>query len=125
LIVSKQTAQKFEMERFNLKRLSELDVRKKYQIKIANRITTLENLSDSKYVNRAWENIKENVRTLTKENIGLYKLKQHKPWFDEECSRFLDQRKQAKMQRLQDPNHSNVDNLNSVNYEASIIFREK
>jgi hypothetical protein len=35
-------------------------------------------------------------------------LKQHIPWFDEECSRFLDQRKQAKMQWLQDPNQCNV-----------------
>jgi hypothetical protein len=54
------------MERFNLKKLSELDVRKKYQIKIANRITALENLSDSEDINRAWENIKENIRTLKK-----------------------------------------------------------
>jgi len=29
-------------------------------------------------------------------------LKQHKPWFDEECLGFLDQRKQAKMQWVQD-----------------------
>ena len=95
MTVSKQTAQKFDMERFNLKKLSELDVRKKYQIKIANRITDLENLSDSQHINRAWENIKENVRTLTKENIGLYELKQHKPWFDEKCLRYLNQRKEA------------------------------
>jgi hypothetical protein len=33
-----------------------------------------------------------------KESLGLHELKQHKPWFDDECSRFLDQRKQAKMQ---------------------------
>jgi hypothetical protein len=31
-------------------------------------------------------------------------MKQHKPWFDDECSRFLDKKKQAKMQWLQDPN---------------------
>jgi hypothetical protein len=31
-----------------------------------------------------------------KESLGLYEKKQHKPWFDEECSKFLDQRKQAK-----------------------------
>ena len=29
------------------------------------------------------------------------------------------------MQWLQDPNHSNVDNLNNVSYEASVFFREK
>jgi hypothetical protein len=52
-------------------------------------------------------------------------LKQHKPWLYEECLRFLDQRKQAKMQWLQDPKQSNVDNLNNVRREASRHFRSK
>jgi hypothetical protein len=43
----------------------------------------------------------------------------------EECSRYLDQRKQAKMQWLQDPNQSNVDNPNNVRHETSIHFRRK
>jgi len=50
--------------------------------------------------------------------LGLYEMKQHKPWFDEECSQFLDQRKQDKLQWLQDPNQSIVDNLNNVTREA-------
>jgi hypothetical protein len=37
----------------------------------------------------------------------------------------LDPRKQAKMQWLQYPNHSNVDNLNNVQCEASRHFRNK
>jgi hypothetical protein len=54
-------------------------------------------------VNRAWENIKENIKTSAKESLGLRELKPHKPWFDEGCVGFLDQRKQAKMQWIQDP----------------------
>jgi len=46
-------------------------------------------------------------------------MKQHKPWYDGECSQFLDQRKQAKLRWLQDPNQSIVDNLNNVTHEAS------
>ena len=38
---------------------------------------------------RAWENIKENIKTSAKESLGLYKLKQHKPWFDDECLHFF------------------------------------
>ena len=34
LAVSKQAAQRFDVERFNLTKLSELEVRKQYQIKI-------------------------------------------------------------------------------------------
>jgi hypothetical protein len=57
----------------------------------------LEKLKDGKDINRAWENIKENIKTSAKESLGLHELKKHKPWFDEEGLRFLDQRKQAKM----------------------------
>jgi len=46
-------------------------------------------------------------------------LKQHKQWFGEECLGFLDQRKQVKMQLVQNPSQSNVDNPNKVKREAS------
>jgi hypothetical protein len=62
LAVSKQAAQKFDAERFNLKKLSELEVRKEYQLKISNRFAALENLDVSEDINRAWENIKENIK---------------------------------------------------------------
>ena len=114
MAVSKHASQKFDMERFNLRKLNELEVRKQYEIKISYRFAALENLSDSEDINSAWENIKENIKISDKETLGLYELKQHKPWFDEECLCFLDQSKQAKMQWLQDPNQSNVDNLNSI-----------
>jgi hypothetical protein len=39
----------------------------------------LENLKDSKDINRAWENIKDNIKTSAQESLGLYNLKQHKP----------------------------------------------
>jgi hypothetical protein len=47
--VSKQAAQKFDIERFNFMKLNELEVRKRYQIKISNRFAALENLSDSEH----------------------------------------------------------------------------
>jgi hypothetical protein len=52
-------------------------------------------------------------------------LKQHKPRFDEECLGILDQRRQAKMQWLQDPSQSNVDSLNNRRCAASRHFRNK
>jgi hypothetical protein len=76
------------VERFNLRKVNKLEVRKEYQIKISNWFAALETFSDSKNTHRAWENIKENIKTSAKESLGLYELKQHKPWFDEECLRF-------------------------------------
>jgi hypothetical protein len=63
--VSKQAARKFDAERFNLKKLSELEVRKQYQLKISNTFAVLENLNVSEDINRAWENIKENNQNLS------------------------------------------------------------
>ena len=57
LAVSKQEAQRFAGERFTLRKLNELEVRKQYQTEITNRFPALENLSDDKDINRAWENI--------------------------------------------------------------------
>ena len=62
---------------------------------------------------------------LAKESLGLHELKQNKPWFSEECLGFLDQRKQTKMQWIQDPSQSNVDILNNVRREVSSHFRNK
>ena len=63
LDVRKQAAQKFDGERFNLRKLNELGVKEKYQIEIRNRFAALENLNADENVNGAWENIKENIKT--------------------------------------------------------------
>jgi helix-turn-helix protein len=47
--------------------------------------------------NRAGKNIRENTKIPARESLGYYEPKKHKPWFDEGCSKLLDQRKQAKL----------------------------
>jgi len=49
----------------------------------------LENLSDSWDINRVLKNVKGNIKTSAKLTLGLYEMKQHKPWFDEECLVFI------------------------------------
>jgi len=72
------------VERFNLKNLSELEVRKQYQVKISKRFAALEDLSGSQNINRVRENIKEHIKSRAKESIGVYGLQQHKPCCGEE-----------------------------------------
>jgi len=125
LAVRKQATQNSEGEIFNLRKLNELGVNEKYLIEITNRFATLENLNGDENVNRTWENIKGNIQTSAKESLSLHEWKQHKPWFDKECVEFLDQRKQAKMQWIQDPSRSNVYNPNNVRRNASRHFMKK
>jgi hypothetical protein len=62
--VSKQVAQLFDAERFNLKKLSELEVRKQYQIKISNRFAALENLNVSEDINTLKRVSKSQLKTV-------------------------------------------------------------
>jgi hypothetical protein len=57
--------------------------------------------------------------------LSLNELKQLKLWFDEEILRFLDEMRQAKIQWLQDPNQSSVNNLNNIRREDSRHFMNK
>jgi hypothetical protein len=82
----------------------------------------LEDLDIEVEINSACETIKENITISAKESLGYLELKKHKPWFDEGCSKLLDQRK---LQWLQDLSEINEDNLNNVRREASRHFRNK
>jgi len=125
LVVRKQAAQKSDGGRYNLRKLNDLEVRKQYQIEFTNRFAALEIVSEDEDINRGWESIKENLKTSATDSLGMHEMKQHKPWFDKECLGILDQRKQAKMQWIQDPSQSNADNVNNLRREISRHFREK
>ena len=68
MAVRKQAAHKSDEERFNLRNLNDLEVRKQYQIEIKNRFAALENVSEDEGINRAWESIKENIKTSATES---------------------------------------------------------
>jgi hypothetical protein len=77
--VSNRARQKFDIERFDLKKLNDVEVKEKYQVEISNRFAALESLDESFDINNAWENIRENIKTSTKENLGYHELKHNKP----------------------------------------------
>jgi hypothetical protein len=123
--VSKRARQKFDFERFDQKKLDDVEVKEKYQVEISNRFTALESYDESFHINNAWESIRENTKTSAKDNQGYDRLKQNKPWFDNECSKLIDQRKQAKLQWLQNPSQNNGDNTQNLRHETSRIIRNK
>jgi hypothetical protein len=69
------------------------------------------------------EKLLKRISVSDKASLGYYELKKNKPWFDEECSNLLDQRKQPKLQWLRNPSEIIGDTLNSVRCETSRHFR--
>jgi hypothetical protein len=83
--------------------IGDVEVKEKYQVEISSRFANSEILDESSDINNALESFRENTKTSAKDNLGYQKLKRNKPWFDDECSKLIDQRKQAKLQWLQNP----------------------
>jgi hypothetical protein len=61
------------MERFNLKNLNDVDVKRRVKFQILNTFSALECLDDSADNKRAWETIKEDIKT-DKESLVRCKL---------------------------------------------------
>jgi hypothetical protein len=76
-------------------------------------------------IDSAWEIIGENIKISAKESLNYCEFKKQKTWFDEACSKLLDQRKQSKSQWLHDPSEISGDNLEIVRREANKYFRNK
>jgi hypothetical protein len=85
------------MDMLNLLKLNEIEGKEKYRVEVSNRFAAVEDLDAEEEINGAWVTIRENINISAKDSLGYYELKKHKPWFDEGCSKLLDQRKQAKL----------------------------
>jgi Fe-S oxidoreductase len=62
-------------------------------------------------IDRARDTVRQNIKTWERVSIGHCESKRCKPRFDEEYSKLVDRKKQAKLQWFQDPNIVNEDNL--------------
>jgi hypothetical protein len=113
------------MQRSNLKKLNKAENKQNFCVEVSNRSAALEDLDAEVEINSAWEIIREIIKMTAKESLGYFELKKHKPWFDEGCSRLLDQRKEAKLQWLHEPSEISGHNLNNVRRRASRYFRNK
>jgi hypothetical protein len=65
LAVNIQATQKFNVGGFNLRKLSQLEVRNSIRLRSQTDVA-LENLNDSKHINRCWENVTEDIKTSAK-----------------------------------------------------------
>jgi hypothetical protein len=93
----------FHMERFNPKKLNEAEGKEQYRGEVSNGFAASEDLDAEVEINSASEIIRENIKFSTKESLGYYELKKHKPCFDIGCSKLLNQRKQANLQWFHHP----------------------
>jgi hypothetical protein len=62
IAVNKHGSHKFHMERFNLKKLNEVEGKEKYLVEVSNRFAALEDLDAEVEINTIWETFRENIK---------------------------------------------------------------
>jgi hypothetical protein len=63
------------MERFNQKKLNEIEGNEKYLVRISNRFP----VDNEVEINSSWETIRENAKISAQESLVYLELKRHKP----------------------------------------------
>jgi hypothetical protein len=101
-----------------------VDVKEQYQVTIRNKPAPLENLENNGGINRAWDNMRQNITISAQKSLSYCESRHRKPWFDEECSKLTEQRK-VKLQWSQDPSEMNENNFSNIQQEARKHFRNK
>jgi hypothetical protein len=115
LAVSKQTTQSVHIERFNRKKLNEIEGKDQYRVEISNRFAVLGILGTDVVINRAWEIIREEIKVSAKESLG---------YFISHVS-MKDAQNYYLKGNNPDPSEINGDNLNNIRHETSRHFRSK
>jgi hypothetical protein len=62
LAVNKQRSHRFHREKFNLKKLKELEGKEQYDVEVPNRFAALEHLDAEVEINNAWEITRETIK---------------------------------------------------------------
>jgi hypothetical protein len=79
--MKKQLSQSFYIERFNQKKVKEVECKVQYGPEVSNRFAALEDWDAEVQINSAWEMIRENINISANVSLGYFELKKYKPWF--------------------------------------------
>jgi hypothetical protein len=70
LAVNKQSSQRFNMEKFNLK-LNDIEGKEQFRVEVSSRFAALEDLdTEVEKINSAWETIRENIKISAKDSLS-------------------------------------------------------
>jgi hypothetical protein len=111
---------RFHIERYNLKKINEVEGKVQYCVEDLDRFTALEDLYAEVDINIAWEIIRENIKISVKVH---YELKKHKPCFYS-MLKVITSKETSQTAVITASKQINGYNLNNVRYEAR-CFRMK
>jgi hypothetical protein len=76
LAMSKQTRHRIHMERFNLKKLKEVESKEQYRVEISDKFAALKTLGTEVDINRAWKTIKRKYQNFSQRESSLLRIEE-------------------------------------------------
>jgi len=71
------------------------------------------------------EAIRETIKSAAKERVGEGTQEKNKPWFDEECLKLHEVRKQASQRCLSNKSEANTNHYSNAKRSATLWYRNK
>jgi hypothetical protein len=72
LAVNRQRSHRYHTERFNLKKLYEVEGKEQYRVEVSNRFAALEDLDAEVEIKSSWETIRDNTKISAKESLDYF-----------------------------------------------------
>jgi hypothetical protein len=69
LAVNKHRSHRFDMERFNLKKLNNVEGKGQFRVEVSNKFAALEDLNTGLEINSVWEMTRENIKISAKDGL--------------------------------------------------------
>ena len=102
--VANRVDQIVDIDRFDVRKLKNEEIKVLYQVQISYRSYAFRTLNeDADEVDiMIHGKISDNIKVAAGKSIGYYQVKKKKPWFYDNCSNIVERRKQPKLRFLQD-----------------------
>uniref|UniRef100_A0A8D8RW96 Craniofacial development protein 2 n=1 Tax=Cacopsylla melanoneura TaxID=428564 RepID=A0A8D8RW96_9HEMI len=107
-----------------LEQLKEDDKYQDFQLKLENRLQNVHQ-EDNNNLDQKWNSMKTAIQETLKEVCDTRKSNNKKPWFDSECKKLIQKRKEIKKQWLSNPTHDLKQRYNNKSKEVTRTLRRK
>ncbi|XP_046688330.1 uncharacterized protein LOC124374077 [Homalodisca vitripennis] len=115
-------ARKTRVEKWDVEKLADVNVRQQFQEELGDRLT---GLTTDLSIEEHWNYLREAMKGTAELVLGKRKFERNEDWFDEECRNALDTKNQARKKLLQVGTRANVENYRRERTLANRLMRRK
>jgi hypothetical protein len=115
-------------ERFDTEKLKTNQWKDRYQVEVSNMFEALQTVPENPKeigVDERWEIIDQAVKDAAKATVGYRKKRKDKPWFDKDCRKSIEKRRECRLTWLQTKDEESHQVFSDAAKATGCIIRQK